>query len=656
MFAAAPSDASAAAKPQAAPFGSWRSPISAEMLVQGAVRFGDVAVDGDMLYWVESRPEEQGRYVIVRRTKGGTTDDILPAPFSARTTAHEYGGGALAAGNGHVFFSNYADQRLYQLEPGDVPRPISAESNLRFADFILDAARNRLIAVCEDHTATNREPINRIVAVNLSDGKLQILVAGADFYSNPRLSPDGRQLSWLAWNHPNMPWDGTELCVATVANDGLPGDPQKVAGGKSESIFQPSWSPDGTLHFVSDRSNWWNLYAKRGNEIVAVLAMEAEFGAPQWVFGTSTYGFQRDGTIIARYTSRGTWTLTRIPPRSGTSQPIELPYSNISSVDVSGDCAYAVAGSPIEPEALVEIDLATGTTQEIRRSSPIEPDPGYTSVPEAIEFRTTGGKTAHAFYYPPTNRDFTGPPGEAPPLLILIHGGPTGAAAAQFRLSTQYWTSRGFAVCDVNYGGSTGYGREYRNRLRDAWGVVDVNDAVQAALFVASQGKADRNKLIIRGGSAGGYTTLACLTFSDVFRCGASLYGISDLALMAHDTHKFESRYLDRLVGQLPRDEAIYRERSPINHLDRFKRPVILLQGMEDKVVPPNQAERILASLKTRGVPVAYVPFPGEQHGFRKAANIIRAHESELYFYGRVLGFEPADKIAPVEIFNLPER
>ncbi len=453
-----------------------------------------------------------------------------------------------------------------------------------------------------------------------------------------------------------MPWDGTELYVAPVASDGTLSKPRKVAGGADESIFQPSWSPDGTLYFVSDRTNWWNLYAELNGKVEPILPMAAEFGAPQWVFGVTTYGFQPNGTIIARFTQGGKWFVTRIDPHSGKHEPILLPYSNISSIDVTANRAYAIAGSPTEPESLVEIDLATGRPHVIRRSSPIQPNREYTSVPEAIEFPTDGGKTAHAFYYPPANRDFRGPDGEAPPLLVLIHGGPTSATAAQLRLTTQFWTSRGFGICDVNYGGSTGYGRDYRNRLRDAWGVVDVHDAVNAARFLADNGKADHSKLMIRGGSAGGYTTLACLTFSDVFRCGASHYGISDLALMVHDTHKFESRYLDRLVGLYPQYEARYRERSPIFHLDRFKRPVILLQGLEDKVVPPNQAEIILESLKKRGVPVAYVPFPGEQHGFRKAENIIRAHETELYFYSRILGIEPADKIEPIEIFNLPSH
>ncbi|MEX0611370.1 MAG: prolyl oligopeptidase family serine peptidase [Pirellulales bacterium] len=652
----------AASEPIEAPYGSWRSPISTQMLVQGAVRFGDMSIDGDTLYWVELRPEEEGRYAVVRRTAEGTIEDVLPKPFSARTLVHEYGGGALLASGGEIFFTNYEDQRIWRMTPGETPQPVTAEGRLRFADFVHDAPRNRLIAVCEDHTSGDDEPANRIVAVSLADGKITPLVEGADFYSDPRISPDQpsggarRQLAWLSWNHPNMPWDGTQLFVAAFESDGSLGSHRKVAGGSEESIFQPSWSPDGALYYVSDRTNWWNLYAERDGQVVPVLPMDAEFGAPQWVFGLTTYGFDSAGQIVARYTRRGMWHVTRIDPKSGQHQPVDLPYTSVSSMYVSGTRAYATAGSPTELESLVEIDLATGTPQVIRRSSPIEPDRDYTSVPEAIEYPTDGGKTAHAFYYPPANRDFRGPQGKAAPLLVFVHGGPTSATAAQFRLTTQYWTSRGIAVCDVNYGGSTGYGRDYRNRLRDGWGVVDVADSIHAALFLSDQGKTDRAKLMIRGGSAGGYTTLACLAFSDVFRCGASHFGIADLALLVRDTHKFESRYLDRLVGLYPQDEARYRERSPIFHLDQFNEPVILLQGLEDKIVPPNQAELIVESLKKRGVPVAYVPFPGEQHGFRKAENIIRAHESELYFYSRILGFQLADKVKPVEIFNLPAQ
>jgi dipeptidyl aminopeptidase/acylaminoacyl peptidase len=562
----------------------------------------------------------------------------------------------MLASAGTVYFSNYADQRLWRVMPGESPQPITAEGRLRYADFVHDRARNRLIAVCEDHSAGDSEPANRIVAVDLATGELTTLIAGADFYSTPRVGPDGEQLAWLSWNHPNMPWDNTELFTARFTEAGLVSEPRRVAGHIEESVFQPAWAPDGTLFFVSDRTDWWNLYADRDGAIVPILPMTAEFGVPQWVFGAATYGFESDGTLVARFTRGGQWQILRLDPRTSAHEIVNLPHSSISQICVGNGRAFAAVGSPTQPETLVEIDFPRGRVTPIRSSSPVNPDPAFTSVPQAIEFPTDGGKTAHAFYYPPRNGDFRGPEGGAPPLLVLIHGGPTSATSAQFRLATQYWTSRGIAVCDVNYGGSTGYGRAYRNRLRDAWGVVDAADAANAATYLASQGKADPRKLIIRGGSAGGYTTLACLTFRQEFCCGASHYGISDLALMVADTHKFEARYLDRLVGPYPQAAEQYRARSPIHHLDQFDRPVILLQGLEDKIVPPNQAEVILESLKVKGVPVAYVPFEGEQHGFRKAENIIRAHEAELYFYSRVLGFELAEAVAPVEIFNLPDR
>lgn len=642
------------AAPQVAPYGSWSSPISAKSLVAQSVRFGDLSIDGGDVYWSELRPEEQGRSVIVRRSADGTIADVLPPPFSARTTANEYGGGAFLAAEGIVYFSNYTDQRIWRIRSGTEPEPLTPEKKLRFADFVFDSRHQRLISVAEDHTLRDDEPPNRIVAIDLATGAVTPLVEGADFYTTPAVSPDGTQLAWVEWNHPNMPWDDTALYTAPIYADGSLGPARLVAGGENESIFQPAWSPDGDLYFVSDRTNWWNLYFERDGKAAKVLAMEAEFGAPHWVFGTRTYGFLNDRQIVARYSQGGKWRLAVINPHAHELRDLGLPYTSVGAIAVQGEQVLATLSSATEAEAVALVDPESGSVTVLRKSSPVAADPEFTSVAEAIEFPTTGGKTAHAFYYPPRSRDYRGPEGELPPLIVMIHGGPTSATSGSFRPTTQYWTSRGFAVCDVNYGGSTGYGREYRNRLRDSWGIVDVDDATNAALFLAKQGKVDRNKLLIRGGSAGGYTTLAALAFRDVFRTGASLYGVSDLALLAEDTHKFESRYLDRLVGRYPQEKARYEARSPIHHLDKFTEPVILLQGLEDKVVPPNQAELVLASLKSRGIPVAYVPFPGEQHGFRQAENIIRAQEAELYFYGKILGFEPADAIEAVEIFNLP--
>jgi len=641
------------ATPQVAPYGAWKSPISAQMLVAKSVRFGDLSIDGRDVYWSELRPEEQGRCVIVHRSPDGSIADVLPPPFSARTTANEYGGGAFLAAEGVIYFSNYADQRIWRIRPGEQPRPLTSEGKLRFADYVLDATHHRLIAVCEDHILSDEEPPNRIVAVDLATGAVTPLAECADFYSTPVVNPDGTHLAWLEWNHPNMPWDDTALYAAPIYADGSLGPARRVAGDAEESIFQPAWSPGGELYFVSDRTNWWNLYVDRDDHAAKVMAMEAEFGAPQWVFGTRTYGFLSDGQIVARYTQGGRWRMAAINPDAHELRDLGVSHSSIGAIAVGGDLVLATVSSATEAEAVALVDPKDGAVTVLRKSSPVAADPDFTSVAESIEFPTTGGKTAHAFYYPPMNRDFRGPAGELPPLIIMIHGGPTSATSGSFRLATQYWTSRGFAVCDVNYGGSTGFGREYRNRLRDNWGVVDVDDATNAALHLAKLGKVDRNKLLIRGGSAGGYTTLAALAFGDAFRAGASLYGISDLALMAEDTHKFESRYLDRLVGKYPEKKSRYEARSPIHHLAKFTEPVLLLQGLEDKVVPPNQAELVLGSLKSRGIPVAYVPFPGEQHGFRKAENIIRAQEAELYFYSKILGFKLADALEPVEIFNL---
>jgi dipeptidyl aminopeptidase/acylaminoacyl peptidase len=638
----------------AAAYGSWRSPITAEILVKAKVHFGEACLDGETLYWVETRPEENGRNVIVARTANGNLHDVLPPPYSAQSRVHEYGGGAFLASAGIVYFSNLEDQRIWKISLDRMPSAVTGGRDLRFADFAHDHRRNRLIAVCEDHSDAGVGITNRIVQVDLGSGQVRALVEGADFYSTPRISPDGSRLSWLSWNHPHMPWDTTALFVARFASDGSLEPHRKVAGGHEESIFQPTWSPNGSLWFVSDRTNWWNLYYESDGLINSVLPMEAEFGEPQWEFGLTTYAFEPNGKLLARYTRAGEWHLMRIDPFSGTSQPIALPYTNVASIQVGNGVAFTHVGSATEPEALATIDLASGSCRVIRRSSPFRPDPGYTSVPESIEFPTEGGATAHAFYYPPTNSDYSGPEHEAPPLLVTVHGGPTAAASTQFRLSVQYWTSRGFAVCDVNYGGSTGYGRAYRNRLRHSWGVVDVADATNAALFLSEAGKADRRKLIVRGDSAGGYTVLACLTFGDVFLCGTSYFGVSDLTLLRRDFHKFESRYLDWLVGAYPQEQDRYKQRSPREHLSRLNRPLLLLHGEADTVVSPNQAVLMANSIAEKGVPVAHVAFRDEEHGFRKASNIVRAYEAELYFYSRLLGFQLADPIEPVFIHNLP--
>jgi dipeptidyl aminopeptidase/acylaminoacyl peptidase len=640
---------------QTAPYGSWKSPITSDLLVSETVGLGQIALDGEDIYWSEMRPKEGGRNVIVRPTPDGKISDVTPAPFNARNRAHELGGGAFVVAEGTIYFSNFADGRLYRQTPDSQPQPLTpAEKDWRYADCIADKARGRLICVREDHTGTGHEPVNTLVSVDLQGSEqVRVLVAGEDFYSSPRLSSDGSKLAWLSWNHPNMPWNGTELWVAEINADGSVGDSHLVAGGVSESIFQPEWSPDGVLHFVSDRSGWWNLYRWGAGAAENLCEMQAEFGLPQWVFGMSTYAFASETRIICTYTQQGIWHLASIDTAAKQLEKIETPYTDISDLQASGGRVAFIAGSPKEPTAIVLLDLTAGTIQVLRRSSQVEIDAGYLSAPQAIEFPTENGLTAHAFFYPPQNRDFTAISGEKPPLLVKSHGGPTAATSSSLNLKTQYWTSRGFAVLDVNYGGSTGYGRAYRQRLDGQWGVMDVADCASGASYLAERGLVDGSRLAIAGGSAGGYTTLCALTFGNLFKAGASHCGVSDLEALAKDTHKFESRCLDRLIGPYPQGKDLYRERSPIHFTQRLSCPVIFFQGLEDKVVPPSQAEMMVAALQALGLPVAYVAFEGEGHGFRKAENIKRALDGEFYFYSRVFGFEPAEPLEPVAIDNL---
>jgi dipeptidyl aminopeptidase/acylaminoacyl peptidase len=641
-------------KPNVAPYGSWNSPITSDLIVGGTIRLGGIVVDGGDVYWTEGRPAEGGRNAIVCQTGGGRRFDVIPAPFNARTRVHEYGGGDFAVHEGVVYFSNYADQRLYRVRLGEAPEPITPEAVLRYADAVMDEARGRLICVREDHRSEG-EPFNTLVSLDPRedpDGG-RVLVSGNDFYASPRLSPDGTRLAWVTWNHPNMPWDSTELWVAEVGEDGGLENARRVAGGENVSIFQPAWSPTGVLTFVSDRTGWWNLYQRRGEENVPLVEMAAEFGLPQWVFGMRTYAFHPSGRLYCCYTQAGVWQLGVLHPEEGAFEPMETPYSVMSSPHVVGEALVLRAGSPKEPMAVVKLEPESGAVEVLRRSSNIDLDSAYVSTPEALSYPSED-RTSHALFYPPRNPNYAGAEMEKPPLLVFTHGGPTGHTSSALNLTIQYWTSRGFAVLDVNYGGSTGYGRQYRDLLLGRWGVVDVEDAVNGALYLVEEGKVDRERLAIRGGSAGGYTTLCALTFYDVFKAGASHYGVADLEALTRETHKFESRYLDRLVGPYPEARETYLERSPIHSADRLTCPTIFFQGLEDQVVPPNQAETMVASLKEKGVPVAYVPFAGEQHGFRRAENIKRALDAELYFYSRIFDFELPEPVEPVEIENLP--
>jgi dipeptidyl aminopeptidase/acylaminoacyl peptidase len=639
-------------KPEVASYGAWRSPITTDLITSQTIGLGQVVVDGDDIYWSELRPSEQGRNVIVR-LKNGQIQDVTPAGYNVRTRVHEYGGASFLVVDSTVYFSNFADQRLYRQHTDTEPQPITPEVAKRYADAIFDHQRQRIICVCEDHTVAGREAVNTLVSLGLEgDDTSQQLVVGNDFYASPRLSPDGSRLAWLTWNHPNMPWDGTELWVAEVQADGFLGKAEQIAGGLEESIFQPQWSPDGKLYFISDRTGWWNLYRWQDGSVEPLTQMKAEFGKPLWVLGMSTYDFESSNRIICIYTKQGTWHLASLDTTTKQLESLPTPYTDISSLHAAPGKVVFIGGSPTESTVIVQLDLASKKLEVLRRASDVKIEAGYISLPQAIEYPTADGKTAYALFYPPQNHDYTAPVGEKPPLIVKSHGGPTAAAGSSLNFRIQYWTSRGIAVLDVNYGGSTGYGRKYRQRLDGQWGIVDVDDCADGARYLVERGEVDGNRLAISGGSAGGYTTLCALTFRNTFKAGASHYGVSDLEALARDTHKFESRYLDRLIGAYPQQRQIYQERSPINFTERLASPVIFFQGLEDQVVPPNQTEAMVTALRVKGVPVAYLPFEGEQHGFRKAENIKRSLEGELYFYSQIFGFELAESVEPVTIEN----
>lgn len=638
-----------------APYGSWESPITISMLTEAGVPLGGVATDGGDLYWTEGRALEGGRTAIVRKDAHGVVSDVVPDDFNARTRVHEYGGGSYAVKDGVLIASNFVDQRVYRIEDGTAI-PITPEpkipAGLRYADFEFHG--DRVICVREKHKA-EEEVHNTLVVFPLNGSeKPRVIAKGHDFYSSPRVSPDGTRLAWLAWDHPRMPWDGTELWTAALATDGSISEPELIAGGSEESIFQPEWCPDGVLYFVSDRTGWWNLFRLVNGNVEAVHLAEVEVGLPQWVFGMRRYGFLPNDRIVIVYTDGG---FDHVAVLEGESMvPVPIPYDHIGiSISTCGDQVFTTAGSGSAPMAVVRIDMDTEAVKIVKNSLDIDVDPALVSLPEAIEFPTTDGEIAHAFFYPPRNPDFVAPVDETPPLLVFSHGGPTSATSPELDLGLQFWTSRGFAVVDVNYRGSTGYGRAYRNALRNKWGIVDLDDCINAALFLADAGHVDGERMAIRGGSAGGYTTLCALAFADVFAAGASYFGVGDLAALASDTHKFESRYLDSMIGPYPEAADVYEQRSPIHNVDGFSCPVILFQGLDDKVVTPPQAEEIVAALDKKGIPHAYVPFAGEGHGFRKAENIERAREAELYFYSRVFRFDPYDVLDPVEIAHESE-
>ena len=648
------------------------------MATQG-VRLGSVAVDGDDVYWLERRPNEGGRTVLVRRRADGRHDELTPHGFNVRTRVHEYGGGAYVVAAGAIYFANFGDQRVYRVavddggsKEQDPPYGVTPAGAYFYADFAYDSARRRLIAVREDHgpaassakasapeKAGPYEAQTTLVGISLDGGESagEVIASGYDFYSTPRISPDATRLTWLAWRHPQMPWHGTELWVADITPAGSLERPVRVAGGPTESIYQPGWSPDGTLYFVSDRDGWWKIYRWDGSLSHAAIAnapSDAEFGRPQWIFETATWAFADRARMVVSYTRSGRWHFGVVNVASGVMSSLAPGLEPREWLTATATHAIVVAGSPRTSDAVLQIDLDTGEVEPVKTASPVDLDPAFISEPEAIEFPTGRGLIAHAFVYSPQHLEYTGARGERPPLIVISHGGPTTATTARFDVAIQYWTTRGFAVADVNYGGSSGYGRPYRDRLNGQWGIVDVEDAVNAARHLVAQGRADPDRLIIRGGSAGGYTALAALVFHPgVFKAAASYYGVSDIEVLAHDTHKFESRYLDTLIGPYPEMRELYRARSPIHFVDRLSCALILFQGLEDKVVPPNQSEMMADAVRKKGLPVAYLSFEGEQHGFRKATTIVRSLEAELFFYGAVFGFTPANTIEPVPIDNL---
>jgi dipeptidyl aminopeptidase/acylaminoacyl peptidase len=652
--ASGPGEAEASG-PAVLPYGSWPSPIRIDDLVGAVVRLSDPWIDGDDVYWIEGRPAEGGRSVLVVRSSDGATQDVTPPPFDVRSRAHEYGGGAYTVAGGTVLFSHVADGRLYRLDPGDdEPQPITPEGPYRYADLRFDPARRRFLGIREDGTSGG-EPRAAIVDIALDGERLpRVLYEGPDFVAAPRPSPDGRRLAWLEWDHPDMPWDADRLRVATFLDDGRLGPSDLAAGGVDESIAQPEWSPDGILHFVSDRSGWWQIYRLApGPRLVPLSPVEAEFADPAWQFDRSSYGFLPDGSIVAVGRSHGRDRLFHISPDE-TIGEVSSPYTDIGTVRVGAAGIVANVGTPTVPPTIVSIDPATlATAGVLRHSTAITVDPAYISIAESITFPTAGGGMAHALFYRPLNPDAVAPDGELPPLVVRSHGGPTSNAANSLDLGFQYLTSRGIAIVDVDYGGSTGYGREYRQALDGGWGVVDVDDCVGAARYLVDRGDVDGDRLAIEGGSAGGYTTLAALAFRDVFTAGISHFGVADLEMLARDGHKFESRYLQRLVGPYPAMADRYRDRSPIHHLDAISVPVLILQGLEDKVVPPAQADALAEALDSRGVPYAYLAFEGEGHGFRGEAAQRRTLEARLAFLGAVFGFTPADDLPPLDLHGI---
>jgi len=632
------------------PYGAWKSPISPTMLAGSQISFWGLTSDGPDVYWGEFRPAEGGR-IAVLRWSDGEVSEIAPG-FSARTLAHEYGGSSVAAQDGRIVATSMEDQRIYRLD-GAEPYSITPEPPepraWRYADTVISG--ETVIAVREDHTAPG-EPRNELVVVDINGaGDPAVMVSGSDFYSSPRVSPDGTRLAWLAWNHPNMPWDHTELWVADLVDSDVRNALTIPTVG--ESFFQPEWSPDGQLHVVSDRSGWWNIYRVESDVLHPIHSAEREFGEPAWLFGYRTFGFLPDGRIAAKVADDGLWSLVVIGS-DGRADQLDIGDRSASSpyLTVAGGTIWTTMGGSTEPMSLLAVD-PNGSFDVIAKASSVDLALGDISRPTAMSFPTSDDAVSHGFYYPPTNVGFVAPSTELPPLIVFSHGGPTSQTQAALNLQVQFWTTRGFAVMDVNYRGSTGFGRAYRNALQGRWGDADVVDCVNAARFLVAEGLADPRRLAIRGGSAGGYVTLCALTFHDVFTAGASYCGVADISALMETTHKFESRYDESMIGPMPESRQLAYDRSPINFADRVSCPILLVQGAEDPVVTPDQAEVFVDAMKAAGLPHAYMLIEGEDHFLSKSETIIASRQAELSFYGQLFGFEPAGEIQPIKIENL---
>jgi dipeptidyl aminopeptidase/acylaminoacyl peptidase len=633
-------------------FGTWLSAIDADLVARTASpRFCYVDAAGDRVRWGESRAAEGGRTVVVEAGPEGVVD-VLPATANARTRVHEYGGGAVWYHGDTTFYSEFAGGRLYRVDgAGTEPRPITPEPAephaLRYGDGVVTPDGRTVICVRERHAGD--EVSNEIVSLP-ADGSAEpeVLVSGHDFFIAPRVDPAGQRLAWLAWDHPRMPWDGTELWVGEL---GALGEAALVAGGVDESVIDPQWSPEGVLHYCSDRTGWWNLYREDGTALTSLEG--AEIGFPAWSLAMRSYAFLDDGRIACIVTRDAVDSLSLLDPAHGALEPAELAWTAYSpgAFSAGGGRVVFAAASPTEPFTLISFDPTTGRTETLRDPLQVDLDPASISVPRAIEFPTGDGGTAHAFYYPPTNAEWEGPAGESPPLRVICHGGPTAHTEPQFDLETQFFTQRGIGVVDVNYRGSTGYGREYRRLLNGRWGEIDWQDCVAAAGYLAAEGEADPDRTWVEGGSAGGYVVFCALVFDPTaFAAGVSYFGVADAEALALHTHKFESRYLDSMIGPYPERQDLYRARSPVHFADQLERPLLLLQGLDDEVVLPSQAEAMVEVLERKGIPYAYLAFEGEGHGFRKQENVRRSLEATLSFIGQVFGFTAADELEPLEL------